>query len=38
MLGGVAAAAVALGIATLAGIPFGAPADPRNAVGSAVVV
>ncbi|MEW2483952.1 molybdopterin-dependent oxidoreductase [Mycobacterium sp. NPDC049093] len=37
MLGGVAAAAVALGIATLAGIPFGAPADPRNAVGSAVV-
>lgn len=37
MLGGVAAAAVALGVATLAGIPFGAPADPRNAVGSAVV-
>ncbi|OBB29191.1 oxidoreductase [Mycolicibacterium peregrinum] len=37
MLGGVAAAAVALGIATLAAIPFGAPADPRNAVGSAVV-
>lgn len=37
MLGGVAAAAVALGTATLAAIPFGAPADPRNAVGSAVV-
>ncbi|ORW55345.1 oxidoreductase [Mycolicibacterium peregrinum] len=37
MLGGVAAAAVALGVAMLVGIPFGAPADPRNAVGSAVV-
>lgn len=37
MLGGVAAAAVALGIASLVSIPFGAAADPRNAVGSAVV-
>ncbi|MEV0673779.1 molybdopterin-dependent oxidoreductase [Mycobacterium sp. NPDC050441] len=37
MLGGVAAAAVSLGIAQLVSIPFGAPADPRNAVGSAVV-
>lgn len=37
MLGGIAAAAVSLGIAQLVSIPFGAPADPRNAVGSAVV-
>jgi DMSO/TMAO reductase YedYZ molybdopterin-dependent catalytic subunit len=37
MLGGVAAAAVSLGIAQLVTIPFGAPADPLNAVGSAIV-
>ncbi len=37
MLGGIAAAAVSLGIAQLLSIPFGAPADPRNAVGSAIV-
>ena len=37
MLGGVAAAAVALGVAQLAAIPFGAQADARTAVGSAVI-
>ncbi|OBK15323.1 molybdopterin-dependent oxidoreductase [Mycobacterium asiaticum] len=37
MLAGVAAASVALGVAQLAGIPFGARADARTAVGSAVV-
>lgn len=37
MVGGVAAAAVSLGVAQLVSIPFGTPADPRNAVGSAVV-
>lgn len=37
MLSGIAAAAVALGIAQLAAIPFGSSADSRNAVGSAVV-
>lgn len=37
MVAGVAAAAVSLGIAQLVGIPFGARADARTAVGSAVV-
>lgn len=37
MIAGVAAAAVALGVAQLVGIPFGARADARAAVGSAVV-
>lgn len=37
MLGGIAAAAVSLGIAQLVSIPFGATADPRNAVGSTIV-
>lgn len=37
MLAGVAAAAVALGVAQLASIPFGGRADARTAVGSAVV-
>ncbi|UXA09437.1 molybdopterin-dependent oxidoreductase [Mycobacterium sp. SMC-2] len=37
MIAGVAAAAVALGIAQLVGIPFGARADARAAIGSAVV-
>ncbi|WKG06589.1 molybdopterin-dependent oxidoreductase [Mycolicibacterium sp. HK-90] len=37
MLGGVAAAAVSLGVAQVVGIFFPAQADPRNAVGSAIV-
>lgn len=37
MLAGVAAAAVALGVAQLVSIPFGGRADARTAVGSAVV-
>lgn len=37
MLAGVAAAAVALGVAQLVGIPFGARADARAAIGAAVV-
>lgn len=37
MLAGVAAASVALGVAQLISIPFGARADARTAVGSAVV-
>ncbi|GAB3012565.1 molybdopterin-dependent oxidoreductase [Mycobacterium bourgelatii] len=37
MIAGVAAAAVALGVAQLVGIPFGARADARAAVGSVVV-
>lgn len=37
MVGGVAAAAVALGVAQLVGIPFGGQADARTAVGAAVV-
>jgi DMSO/TMAO reductase YedYZ molybdopterin-dependent catalytic subunit len=37
MMSGIAAAAVALGVAQLAAIPFGSSADARNAVGSAVV-
>lgn len=37
MIAGVAAAAVALGVAQLVGIPFGARADARAAIGSAVV-
>ncbi|WP_233152683.1 molybdopterin-dependent oxidoreductase [Mycobacterium sp. NS-7484] len=37
MLGGVAAAAVALGVAQLVGIGFSPQADPRNAVGAAIV-
>lgn len=37
MLGGIAAAAVALGVAALAAIPLGSSADARNAVGSAVI-
>lgn len=37
MIAGVAAASVALGVAQLAGIPFGARADARAAIGSAVV-
>jgi hypothetical protein len=34
---GVAAAAVALGVAQLSAAPFGPHADSRNAVGSAVI-
>jgi DMSO/TMAO reductase YedYZ molybdopterin-dependent catalytic subunit len=37
MIAGVAAAAVSLGVAQLVGIPFGARADARVAIGSAVV-
>ncbi|WP_441964010.1 molybdopterin-dependent oxidoreductase [Mycolicibacterium houstonense] len=37
MLGGIAAAAVSLGVAQVAGVFFPARADPRNAVGSAIV-
>src|SRR6476660_4997744 len=37
MLAGVAAAAVALGVAQLVGIPFGGRADARTAIGSAVI-
>jgi DMSO/TMAO reductase YedYZ molybdopterin-dependent catalytic subunit len=37
MIAGVAAASVALGVAQLVGIPFGARADARTAIGSAVV-
>ncbi|BBZ70117.1 molybdopterin-dependent oxidoreductase [Mycobacterium paraseoulense] len=37
MIAGVAAAAIALGVAQLVGIPFGARADARAAIGSAVV-
>ncbi|WP_254849145.1 molybdopterin-dependent oxidoreductase [Mycobacterium sp. GA-1841] len=37
MLGGVAAAAVALGVAQLVGVGFSSQADPRSAVGSAIV-
>lgn len=37
MLGGIAAAAVALGAAQLTAIPLGAQADPRTAVGAAAV-
>lgn len=37
MIAGVAAAAVSLGVAELAGIPFGARANARTAIGSAVV-
>lgn len=37
MIAGVAAASVALGVTQLAAIPFGARAEPRAAVGSAVV-
>lgn len=37
MMAGVAAAAVALGVAQLVGIPFGARADARAAIGAAVV-
>lgn len=37
MIAGVAAAAVSLGVAALVGIPFGARADARAAVGSMVV-
>jgi DMSO/TMAO reductase YedYZ molybdopterin-dependent catalytic subunit len=37
MIGGVAAASVSLGVAQLVGIPFGARADARAAIGSAVV-
>ncbi|MGD1239016.1 molybdopterin-dependent oxidoreductase [Mycobacterium seoulense] len=37
MIAGVAAAAVALGVAQLVGIPFGARADARAAIGAAVV-
>jgi DMSO/TMAO reductase YedYZ molybdopterin-dependent catalytic subunit len=37
MIAGVAAASVALGVAQLAGIPFGARADARTAIGSVVV-
>lgn len=37
MIAGVAAASVALGVTQLASIPFGARAEPRAAVGSAVV-
>ncbi|OBG64660.1 oxidoreductase [Mycobacterium sp. E3339] len=37
MIAGVAAASVALGVAQLVGIPFGARADARAAIGSAVV-
>src|ERR1700749_2247393 len=37
MIAGVAAASVSLGVAQLAGIPFGARADARSAIGSIVV-
>ncbi|MEE3062656.1 MAG: molybdopterin-dependent oxidoreductase [Actinomycetota bacterium] len=37
MIAGVAAAAVSLGVAALAGIPFGARADARAAIGSVIV-
>ncbi|CDO33774.1 molybdopterin-dependent oxidoreductase [Mycolicibacterium porcinum] len=37
MLGGVAAAAVSLGVAALVAIPFPPHADPRGAIGSAIV-
>ncbi len=37
MIAGVAAAAVSLGVAQLVGIPFGARADARAAIGSVVV-
>ncbi|EUA10731.1 oxidoreductase molybdopterin binding domain protein [Mycobacterium kansasii 732] len=37
MIAGVATAAVSLGVAQLVGIPFGARADARTAIGSAVV-
>ena len=37
MIAGVAAASVSLGAAQLVGIPFGARADARSAIGSAVV-
>ncbi|MGV0812986.1 molybdopterin-dependent oxidoreductase [Mycolicibacterium boenickei] len=37
MLGGVAAAAVSLGVAQVVAIPFPPQAEPRNAVGSAIV-
>ncbi|MGB6207747.1 molybdopterin-dependent oxidoreductase [Mycobacterium sp.] len=37
MIAGVAAASVSLGVAQLVGIPFGARADARNAISSAVV-
>jgi DMSO/TMAO reductase YedYZ molybdopterin-dependent catalytic subunit len=37
MIAGVAAAAVALGVAQLVGIPFGGRADARTAIGSAVI-
>jgi DMSO/TMAO reductase YedYZ molybdopterin-dependent catalytic subunit len=37
MIAGVAAASVALGVAQLVGIPFGARADARTAIGSVVV-
>src|ERR1700758_3839565 len=37
MIAGVAAASVSLGVAELVGIPFGARADARTAIGSAAV-
>ncbi|MDT5019407.1 MAG: hypothetical protein QOD39_5567, partial [Mycobacterium sp.] len=37
MIAGVAAAAVALGVAQLVGIPFGGRADARTAIGSAAI-
>jgi DMSO/TMAO reductase YedYZ molybdopterin-dependent catalytic subunit len=37
MIAGVAAACVALGVAQLVGIPFGARADARTAIGSVIV-
>src|SRR3984893_14225390 len=37
MIAGVAAASVSLGVAQLVGIPFGARADARTAIGSAAV-
>ena len=37
MIAGVAAASISLGVAQLAGIPFGARADARAAIGSVVV-
>lgn len=37
MIAGIAAATVALGVAQLVGIPFGARADARSAIGSVVV-
>jgi hypothetical protein len=37
MIAGVAAASVSLGVAQLVGIPFGARADARAAIGSTVV-